>query len=111
QLHTSLVSYRAARPARPTAFPYTTLFRSSARDFMSAMKPGRPPDRPRMALLVETSLASGRDILKGIARYVREQGPWSLYHEPRRSEEHTSELQSLRHLVCRLLLDKTNAHV
>jgi LacI family transcriptional regulator len=36
---------------------------------------------PRVALLVETSLASGRDILRGIARYVREHGPWSLYHE------------------------------
>src|SRR5262245_63150911 len=30
------------------------------------------------------------------------------YHEEGRSEEHTSELQSLRHLVCRLLLEKTN---
>jgi LacI family transcriptional regulator len=33
--------------------------------------------------LVETSLASGRDILRGIARYVRERGPWSLFHSPR----------------------------
>lgn len=41
---------------------------------------------PRVALLVETSLASGRDILRGIARYVREHGPWSLYHEPRSLE-------------------------
>jgi LacI family transcriptional regulator len=37
---------------------------------------------PHVALLVETSLASGRDILRGIARYVREHQPWSLYHEP-----------------------------
>jgi LacI family transcriptional regulator len=36
-----------------------------------------------VALLVETSLAPGRDILRGIARYVREHGPWALYHEPR----------------------------
>lgn len=43
--------------------------------------------RPRVALIVETSLASGRDILRGIARYVREQGPWSIYHEPRALEE------------------------
>ncbi len=42
---------------------------------------------PRVALLVETSLASGRDILRGIARYVREHGPWSLYHEPHSLEE------------------------
>lgn len=43
--------------------------------------------RPRVALLVESSLASGRDILRGIARYVREHEPWSLYYEPRSLEE------------------------
>ncbi len=37
---------------------------------------------PRVALLVETSLGSGRDILGGIARYISERGPWSIYHEP-----------------------------
>jgi LacI family transcriptional regulator len=37
--------------------------------------------RPHVALLVETSLASGRDILRGIAKYVRSHGSWSLYHE------------------------------
>jgi LacI family transcriptional regulator len=37
--------------------------------------------RPHVALLIETSLASGRDILRGIARYVREHEPWALYHE------------------------------
>jgi LacI family transcriptional regulator len=36
---------------------------------------------------VETSLASGRDILRGIARYLRAHGPWSIYHEPRALEE------------------------
>jgi len=48
---------------------------------------GRPggSGRPyrRVLLLVETSLASGRDILRGIARYVRERGDWALFHEPR----------------------------
>jgi LacI family transcriptional regulator len=39
-------------------------------------------ERPHVALLVETSLASGRDILRGIARYVREHRHWALYHEP-----------------------------
>lgn len=43
--------------------------------------------RRHVALLVETSLASGRDILKGIARYVREHEPWALYHEPRSLEQ------------------------
>jgi LacI family transcriptional regulator len=37
--------------------------------------------RPHVALLVETSLASGRDILRGIAKYVRTHGSWALYHE------------------------------
>ena len=45
------------------------------------------PTRPQVALLVETSLGSGRDILRGIARYVREHKPWALYHEPRSLEE------------------------
>lgn len=36
-----------------------------------------------MALLVETSLGSGRDILRGIAAYVRQNRSWSLFHEPR----------------------------
>jgi LacI family transcriptional regulator len=53
---------------------------------MSAQsKPSYAP--PHVALLVETSLASGRDILLGIARYVREHQPWLLYHKPRSLEE------------------------
>jgi LacI family transcriptional regulator len=40
-----------------------------------------------VALIVETSLASGRDILSGVAKYVREHGPWAIYHEPRSLEE------------------------
>lgn len=43
--------------------------------------------RPKVALIVETSLASGRDILRGIAQYIREHGAWSVYHEPRGLEE------------------------
>jgi LacI family transcriptional regulator len=40
-----------------------------------------------VALIVETSLAPGREILRGIARYVREEGPWSIAHEPRSLED------------------------
>ena len=36
----------------------------------------------RIALLVETSMGSGREIVKGVARYARESGQWSVYHEP-----------------------------
>jgi LacI family transcriptional regulator len=39
--------------------------------------------RPHVCLIVETSLGSGREMLRGIAQYVREFGPWSIYHEPR----------------------------
>ncbi len=41
----------------------------------------------QVALLVETSLASGRDILRGIGRYARERRSWALFHEPRGLEE------------------------
>jgi hypothetical protein len=39
--------------------------------------------RSRVALIVETSLASGREVLQGITRYLREQRGWSVFHEPR----------------------------
>ncbi len=42
---------------------------------------------PKVALIVDTSLASGRDVLRGIGDYVRQQGPWSIYHEPRGLED------------------------
>src|SRR5215472_18938010 len=67
------------RPPRSTLFPYTTLFRSPLRSARSGARP--VPRDP-----------GGRAREAGAAR--------------RRSEEHTSELQSLRHLVCRLLLEK-----
>src|SRR5436853_7274393 len=66
------------RPPRSTLFPYTTLFRSAS----VAGAGRRTTERPM---------------------------PSASTHDPaheRRSEEHTSELQSLRHLVCRLLLEK-----
>lgn len=43
--------------------------------------------RPHVALIVETSLASGRAILRGLARYVRRHGPWALFYQPRSLEE------------------------
>ncbi len=49
---------------------------------------GRPRHKaPHVALIVETSLAPGRDMLRGIARYIRAQGPWSTLLEPRSLEE------------------------
>ena len=61
--------------AHSVAFGYDAKMRES-------VKACRNRGRPHIALLVETSLASGRDILRGIARYVREHEPWALYHEP-----------------------------
>src|SRR2546422_3919454 len=73
------------RPPRSTLFPYTTLFRSSAACGRSAT--GRCPRPCRRA---------GRPRCGRAPRGAR----------PHRSEEHTSELQSRLHLVCRLLLEK-----
>src|SRR5690349_23723968 len=75
------------RPPRSTLFPYTTLFRSSARD--AALWGQRPA-----ALLRERPAVP--EAIPGV----------QLMKIPYRSEEHTSELQSRRDLVCRLLLEK-----
>src|SRR5258708_21192242 len=72
------------RPPRSTLFPYTTLFRSSCS--RTAM-PDRGASRRPLRIPRGSSDARHRPC-------------------PRRSEEHTSELQSPDHLVCRLLLEK-----
>src|SRR5256884_7396601 len=78
------------RPPRSTLFPYTTLFRSMTEESSSHSQPDRDttprPRSPRMAKR-SCSLPRATEI-------------WT------RSEEHTSELQSRLHLVCRLLLEK-----
>ncbi len=43
--------------------------------------------RPQVALLIESSRAYGRGVLQGIARYVREHGPWSIFHQERRASD------------------------
>src|SRR5690349_22881920 len=77
------------RPPRSTLFPYTTLFRS----------PGSGPGRRRSA---RPAPRRGPPA----ARAARPAGRWWRCAPDRRSEEHTSELQSRRDLVCRLLLEK-----
>src|SRR5438874_12351958 len=80
--HTSVIFFffflMIRRPPRSTLFPYTTLFRS------------QPPLRPL-----------GRSV-----RRPRSRRPQHPERRRLRSEEHTSELQSRRDLVCRLLLEK-----
>src|SRR5256884_4508873 len=91
------------RPPRSTLFPYTTLFRSpfglldcdvpcdgAVAVIVSAVDAER--DRPRPPVLVE---ATGTQIIERLE-----------WDQSTRSEEHTSELQSRLHLVCRLLLEK-----
>src|SRR5687768_18191228 len=90
------------RPPRSTLFPYTTLFRSGAEaDVRHAARHvlDEPFDHP----LGDTNVAQAyADADVGLRRFDR--GPWD--RRWLRSEEHTSELQSRLHLVCRLLLEK-----
>src|SRR5258705_9187037 len=84
------------RPPRSTLFPYTTLFRSST---FNNRIPNRNEVRVRSASRRhETTTAQVSTKSRGV-QFGRDDGDL-------RSEEHTSELQSLRHLVCRLLLEK-----
>src|SRR3989442_12022994 len=90
------------RPPRSTLFPYTTLFRSH---------PVRDSKKPHPAgwltphVRIVESVAQSAVLVKGF-------GPWpegdvlDQRIGRQRSEEHTSELQSRPHLVCRLLLEK-----
>src|SRR5256885_11097123 len=93
------------RPPRSTLFPYTTLFRSHRRaaDRLRA----RAADEPRgpAAAAGRTRLAHGHLLWRQPGR-GRRQGAGA---DRRRSEEHTSELQSPCNLVCRLLLEKKKA--
>src|SRR5436853_1925515 len=83
------------RPPRSTLFPYTTLFRSfsfgvTAYELLTNQKPfpGETPGEILKRQVDRSDFVAPRQ------------------YNPSRSEEHTSELQSLRHLVCRLLLEK-----
>src|SRR3712207_7439677 len=76
------------RPPRSTLFPYTTLFRSRDRG-----------PRPRLPRRHQDAAGLGGEAWRPAQAALRD----AL---PRRSEEHTSELQSRQYLVCRLLLEK-----
>src|SRR2546429_1737652 len=99
------------RPPRSTLFPYTTLFRSLEERVMAAVRshaasPGNrawrwlnTPREVELRLRVRpwTVWAGALAVAAGLALL--------LVGRPARSEEHTSELQSRLHLVCRLLLE------
>src|SRR5690348_18015009 len=80
------------RPPRSTLFPYTTLFRS----LKVLLLPKDPNDEKNV--IVEIRAGTGGDEATLFAAEI-----FRMYN---RSEEHTSELQSPVHLVCRLLLEK-----
>src|SRR2546425_5061076 len=83
------------RPPRSTLFPYTTLFRS---DQLHAALRLNPQDAYSSEFLATIYFLEGN--IEAALKY------WNPEDKPRRSEEHTSELQSLAYLVCRLLLEK-----
>src|SRR5438309_4289837 len=86
------------RPPRSTLFPYTTLFRSSRGERGSL-------DRGNQLGRSWDFMSVGRRVdLDGRVHGFRRAGRRGVTHV--RSEEHTSELQSQFHLVCRLLLEK-----
>src|SRR3712207_8052258 len=92
------------RPPRSTLFPYTTLFRSqrpadvAGARHRAAVDDRQLEHRPLPHLVLRR--ADLDDDLHGLVRA----------RQVRRSEEHTSELQSRQYLVCRLLLEKKKPH-
>src|SRR2546422_2117150 len=92
------------RPPRSTLFPYTTLFRS----FFSAIREptgfggGLEHSCAQYDILPQTAFADAQGTLGNFVIPLISKLP----RVPWRSEEHTSELQSRLHLVCRLLLEK-----
>src|SRR2546422_7374538 len=86
------------RPPRSTLFPYTTLFRSGEKQLLKTREKQERNDLKLQHKYRKQSLKR-----QDVPRAVRIQ----MKHQmKRRSEEHTSELQSRLHLVCRLLLEK-----
>src|SRR5690606_39835888 len=97
-LHMSLFLLR--RLPICTLFPYTTLFRSHAQQVSSSWESRPLPSSARC-----WSRISCRAISASCSARTR-CGVWRRWATSRRSEEHTSELQSRENLVCRLLLEK-----
>src|SRR2546422_5594525 len=94
------------RPPRSTLFPYTTLFRSRQAD----QGPVQHEEQRHIARAAEPKLADGGPVEHAFGEVLGQGGPDTARARLRqrrvRSEEHTSELQSRLHLVCRLLLEK-----
>src|SRR5687767_15774926 len=94
------------RPPRSTLFPYTTLFRSCR-----AVEVGRRGEKDVGARDADSASdgvghCGDRQGLSGFIRPLAVVAGQRCERDGARSEEHTSELQSLAYLVCRLLLEK-----
>src|SRR5690349_24034367 len=90
------------RPPRSTLFPYTTLFRSLR---FPGVKVKSHQQEPRWAKQKKNLNRQGGSKSSSSSK---DEPREVLIRQQRRSEEHTSELQSRRDLVCRLLLEKKN---
>src|SRR3712207_8999003 len=95
------------RPPRSTLFPYTTLFRSSrgfvyVRESEDLMEGAKLIVRDALKECEEKHITEWAVIKSKVKEVLR----MFLYEKTKRSEEHTSELQSRQYLVCRLLLEK-----
>src|SRR3712207_8290591 len=87
------------RPPRSTLFPYTTLFRSIGLSLSICFLTNGSSTLPAFWFPVSW-------IESGSTRNMKSPGWGKSWNQFRRSEEHTSELQSRQYLVCRLLLEK-----
>src|SRR3989449_6660319 len=94
------------RPPRSTLFPYTTLFRSRTG---AALAPRAPPGRYGPSPPAPPAPRSTPR--RATAAHSPAPPPGRPGTRPARSEEHTSELQSRLHLVCRLLLEKKKSRL
>src|SRR3712207_8283576 len=96
------------RPPRSTLFPYTTLFRSGGADRLDG------GDGTDTATYVDSAAGVNIDLTRASQTGGDAEGDMLFNVEnvtgTRRSEEHTSELQSRPYLVCRLLLEKKRTH-
>src|SRR5690349_24201693 len=92
-------------PPRSTLFPYTTLFRSPLGQREGCIRRGRAP---KLGWLSELLRQAGNRRQLGRPPIGIPELPGEPERALVRSEEHTSELQSRRDLVCRLLLEKKN---
>src|SRR5687768_18100455 len=92
------------RPPRSTLFPYTTLFRSTL-EHKGMQRIGARAEHTSGICHLEVGAIPLHGLRDHVARRARDRRH-DRAPRPCRSEEHTSELQSRLHLVCRLLLEK-----